>query len=388
MNRQPCRPVLLAALAIAAIILAACTARQSPSSATPGSAVVRWIDLALDATKQSTPAPPQAARALAFLSSGMYDALRAAEAQRVAGLPTDDEAALAAVAVPLLSHFYPAQAERFAAAAAPSLPDTAAVARGRLLGATTARTLVAQALADGADALGGNGIANEPTTAGSWQPTTPDYWSPLLPGWGSVRAFAIAGGSSLRVPAPPPWDGPAMAAERAAFIQIQARLSDADRALAKRWAGDMGTVTPAGLWNETARELVLRHGLDAAAAARVFAALNIAQHDAMIACWESKYYYRLARPVQWMASAQPAWAPTILTPPFPSYPSGHAAVSGAASTVLGALFPGEAAAIRQQAHEVAWSRVVGGIHWPLDSTAGLAQGKLAGEAALRYLRLP
>ena len=44
----------------------------------------------------------------------------------------------------------------------------------------------------------------------------------------------------------------------------------------------------------------------------------------------------MARPQAWLAEQFPGWTPDIATPPFPSYPSGHATVSGAAATVLAA----------------------------------------------------
>jgi membrane-associated phospholipid phosphatase len=80
------------------------------------------------------------------------------------------------------------------------------------------------------------------------------------------------------------------------------------------------------------------------------------------------------------------WAPLLPTPPFPGYVSGHAATSGAASTVLARFFPRHAAGLDRMAAEAAESRLYAGIHFRADSEAGLALGRRVGRAALRWAR--
>ena len=72
-----------------------------------------------------------------------------------------------------------------------------------------------------------------------------------------------------------------------------------------------------------------------------------------------------------------------MTPPFPSYVSGHSSTSGAASTVLAAFFPADATRLRAMAEEAAVSRLYGGIHYRSDNEAGLALGRRVGGVALR-----
>ena len=67
--------------------------------------------------------------------------------------------------------------------------------------------------------------------------------------------------------------------------------------------------------------------------ARLFALLNLAQADAYIAVWDAKYTYNFWRPVTAIraadtdgnpdTAADPTWTPFLVTPPFPSYISGH-----------------------------------------------------------------
>jgi membrane-associated phospholipid phosphatase len=99
--------------------------------------------------------------------------------------------------------------------------------------------------------------------------------------------------------------------------------------------------------------------------------MNAAGYEAIIASHEAKYFYWLIRPSQ----ADPLITTSIELPSFPSYPSNHAAVSAAAATVLGVMFPGEQAALDAAADEVGISRVYGGIDYRFDSDAGLALGR-------------
>jgi len=127
-----------------------------------------------------------------------------------------------------------------------------------------------------------------------------------------------------------------------------------------------------------------RAHLDTRQSAQVFAVLGATLHDTTIAVWESKYHYNLARPVQWMQTHTPGWLPPLVdTPNHPSYPSGHAALSAAAAVVLGHFFPQDAASLQQQANDAAYSRVVGGIHWQIDSDVGKAQGRQVAGIVLR-----
>jgi membrane-associated phospholipid phosphatase len=124
---------------------------------------------------------------------------------------------------------------------------------------------------------------------------------------------------------------------------------------------------------------VERDHLSTPAAARVFAYLGAAEADAFIACWDAKYTYWSGRP----AGLIPGFASTIVTPNFPSYISGHATVSGAASTVLAYFFPNDGAVLRGRAEEAALSRLYGGIHWRSDNETGLAVGREVGSLAVQ-----
>ncbi len=106
----------------------------------------------------------------------------------------------------------------------------------------------------------------------------------------------------------------------------------------------------------------------------------MAQADAGIACWDSKYTYWYPRPMNAIRDLglDPTWESFIRTPGFPSYTSGHATYSGAASEVLAHLFPDDATDLRDKADEAAQSRLDGGIHYPIDNERGLETGTEVG----------
>jgi membrane-associated phospholipid phosphatase len=169
---------------------------------------------------------------------------------------------------------------------------------------------------------------------------------------------------------------------------ISLSLSEEQKRIADYWADGPGTATPPGHWNLIALDLVRKADWGTVPTARLFAALNTAQADAFIACWDAKYAYWSLRPVTAIRRLiDPSWLPYITTPPFPSYVSGHSTSSGAASSVLAALFPSRADELAATAEEAAVSRLYGGIHFSSDNEVGLELGRRVGIAAVRAYSL-
>ena len=136
--------------------------------------------------------------------------------------------------------------------------------------------------------------------------------------------------------------------------------------------------------------------------------------DGSIAVFETKYHYNRWRPVTAIRAGDIdgnkktdpdlAWLPLIVTPPFPSYPSAHASVSGAARAVLERAFGKHGHAItlthpllpgvvlnytawEQITDDIDDARIYGGIHFRFDQEAGARQGRHVGKYILRhYLR--
>jgi membrane-associated phospholipid phosphatase len=144
------------------------------------------------------------------------------------------------------------------------------------------------------------------------------------------------------------------------------------RSLAYYWA-NLGP----GFWTEIASQKMFenRMGDDAPAVARIYAIMNAATHDMAIAVFDAKYAYWGIRPSQYDTT----FKPLIQTPPFPGYPSGHAAGAGTTAAVLEYFFPADAKQFHQLAQDCADSRFYAGIHFKIDNETALTLGKALGK---------
>jgi PAP2 superfamily protein len=207
-------------------------------------------------------------------------------------------------------------------------------------------------------------------------PTGPGMWYsvPGMPPIGiqltQARPWLLDSASQFR-PGPPLAYG--SQAHKAALEEVRrlARERTPEQTkLAQKW----NDVDPWAPWNETASAAILRHRMSDADATRVYAVLNAASSDAVIACFEAKYHYWSIRPSQ--ADTTIVLADSVDLPNFPSYPSGHACSAGAFDAVLGHYFPRDRAEFTRIAEEQAMSRLYGGIHYRFDDDAGLALGRV------------
>ena len=143
--------------------------------------------------------------------------------------------------------------------------------------------------------------------------------------------------------------------------------------LAYYWANNGGF----DYWSNVAAEKMFEYRImdDAPVAARIYAVLHTAYHDAAIAIFDAKYTYWGIRPDQY----DNTYIPLISTPPFPGYPSGHALGAGATSAVMEYFFPADAKEFQKFAQDCADSRFYAGIHFKSDNEVGLKMGKDIGK---------
>ncbi len=340
----------------------------TPVEARAAQAVEPWIELELDLIASNVVNPPRASRALAYTSRAMYEAARVGAVDR--------DVAVAGAASTVLKHFFPANAAQIDALAGELGQGPRSFAAGLAVG----RRMIERAQSDGSYAVW---TGTPPVGPGFWVPTPPAFvYPPLEPLAGSWRTWNLRAGSQFRPGPPPRYASLQFIAETAEVYFVSRHLTPEQRAIALFWADGPGTVTPPGHWNAIALDLLAESPRGTLATTRVFAALNTAQADAFIACWDAKYTYWSVRPVTVIQRFDPAWLPLIATPPFPSYVSGHSTTSGAASTVLAGLFPSRAPQLAALAEEAAISRLYGGIHFRSDNEAGLVLGRRVGGVAL------
>lgn len=241
-----------------------------------------------------------------------------------------------------------------------------------------------------------------PVGDGLWVPTPRHFYRALQPTWGQNRPFAMAAGEVCGAPPPLPFStvsgSPFHKAAREVYDTVK-QLTPEQREIALYWEdAPVFTSTPAGHSLTIATQLLQQEDASLARAALVYAQVGMAVNDAFISVWHSKYKYNLLRPITYIQRYidstwnTPEIKDPVVTPPFPSYPSGHAGEASAAMTVLSALYgdvypftdrthidrgmaPRSYRSLWQAAEESALSRLYGGIHFRFDNDAGLQQGK-------------
>jgi PAP2 superfamily len=353
--------------------------------------------------------PVYAVRAYSYVSAAQYDALKAAwywkfqynrlspakndtavtALMPVTSLPSypSEDAVISGVTVEMLKTLFPASVEEITLKAAEqrnaalwSGKATASdLAAGLALGKSVAAVFLARAAGDGMRAAGGSApqwkaMADSAVARGeiAWMSREIPARPPMLPLFGQVRAWNMTPADVVaeRPPTPPSTSSQQMKDEVAEVKQTVEHLTNTQLAIAQKWNDGAGTYSPPGHWNDVALKYVRDGQLSEVRAARVFALLNMAMHDAGVGCWEAKYYYFNPRPSQ----MDPSIKTQIGIPNFPSYPSGHSTFSAAAAAVLSYLFPSGTPSFGAMRDEAGISRLYGGIHYRSDIDAGKAHG--------------
>lgn len=383
------------AVAMGAMLLAACGESPAVTQVPFGGAMVRteqpanahstleWNRVARALVRKYGTGAAPAMRVYALVSVAQYDAATAALAANSRQRHPSEAAAVGGASAAMLTYLYPAEAAYLEATLAAQEQDSmwtrgkhVDFAEGEAIGRGVAAAEIERAKVDGFFAPFTGSV---PVCAGCWLPVpTPPAFATL----GAARTFFLDSGSQFRPAPPPAFGSPAFLADLAEVRQISDTRTTAQDSSAKFWALGAGTVTPLGHWNVVADGLIAARGMSERKAAHTFALLNLAGYDALVASHEAKYTYWLIRPTQ----ADPQITLSIGLPSFPSYPSNHAAISAAAATVLGAVFPKERKALAAAAEEAGISRIYGGIHYRFDSDAGLTLGRQVGRFVLRQDR--
>ena len=390
--------------------------------------VIQWNQHLLDAVRTAGTPPTAVSRIMAITQAAVYDSVNALArthevllVDALAHPQASREAAVAAAAHRALVAFYPAQAmtlDTKLTASLAAIPDGKAEDDGVALGRFVAEQVLAIRQNDG------SGVVPPPylgsTELGQWRPTprpdpnNPGQELPGLPGlhphWGDVTPFAMTSGDQFRPDAPPALGS---AEYTAAFNEVKvlgsfnSAMRTADQtAIALFWANGAGTPTTVGHLNLVAQIVSEQQENTLEENARLFAALNVAMADAVISCWDAKYEFNFWRPITGIREAandgnpdtavDTNWKPLLVTPPFPTYTSGHSSISGAAAAVLAGFIgtddisftlpsqaPGFAArsytSLSQLAEESAVSRLYGGIHWSFDNNVALTAGAAVGQ---------
>jgi hypothetical protein len=369
--------------------------------------VLDWNQVAIDATRLGRNPPPLAAYYLAVYHAAIFDAVNGITRTNKGWFVNDPapaganiDAAVASAADTVLNKLWVWTNPRVVQVAyqktLAGIPDGPGKADGIAWGRQVALAILAAREGSGYHTpIPGIYSSNDP---GKWRETPATFRPALLPFWGHVTPFVMTSPSQFRAPPPLPLDSKEYADE-VAFVNRVGIRDDADRTEYETlctpfWSDDLGTSTPPGHWNMIAQDIARRRNLSVPEAARLFALLNLAEADAGIQCWETKYYYNTWRPetairemdakVNPHATPNPDFIPNMASPSFPAYTSGHSTFSAAASRLLELYFgtddiafsvgsdglPGVIHSFKSLSdcrREVGMSRVWGGIHTMLDN---------------------
>ena len=385
-------------------------------------AVTDWNEIMLATFASQSPAvnPFAAGRFAAITQLAVFEAVNTIErdydpylGNLTAPRGASADAAAIAAAHGVLTHYFPGSAASLDAARTASLAainEGPAKENGIAVGLAAASALIALRANDGSAPPRFHVPAS--AAAGEWQvtPGCPPAGG-ILFHWQDVIPFGIESGDQFRS-APPP----AITSARYAwdYYEVKTR-GGADSTRRPQDRADVAqfynVVLAVAVWNPAARQIALARGTSLSANARIFALLNMAISDALVGVMETKYHYRTWRPETAIRAgdadgnpltrADPDFAPFIVTPCFPGYPSAHASASYAARAVLEQFFgrrwhfiklstPSlphivlQYHSLEQITQDIDDARVYGGIHFRFDQEAGARQGTKIGWYVLTH----
>jgi hypothetical protein len=366
-----------AIVALAAAGALTVVAFAAPPTATQPTEVLKWNRIAMSTLLQppmgtlppvAGGAPAAAPIHLGMTQAAVYDAVNAIEPKhyrpyllkrRFAATASED-AAVATAAHDVLSSIVRGVPQGIAFPNRQTLLDSLSAAYDESLGAIDDSPSKAQGIAAGHGAADAMIAAREGdgrygpsqwrgAPNGDLNQIPVGHWSPLLPNgtialdptpWvGGVRPFLIESSSQFRTPGPNALTGAAYTADYNevktlggdGVVTSTARTPDQTRT-ALFWTGAGGA-----FWSVVARDLIEDRNIDLANSARLLAMMNLAAADAVINCWNDKYYWDFWRP--WNAIARAAedgnpatvpeagWTP-LRSAPYPEHPSGHMCLDG------------------------------------------------------------
>ena len=397
------------------------------SSAAMADEITDWNRIAQQALLNAASSPVVSTRSLAIVQVSVFDAVNGIErryepirADMDAPRGASRRAAAVQAAYASLLHLLPAQlvfldAQRTASlnaiASGRAAETSESIARGIEWGQAVADDVYSWRLTDGSTPapppfMGGLGI-------GEWRPTPPGLLPGALPQYGHLIPWAIAAPEQFRPAGPPSVTSTQYTADYNEVAAIGSsssvtRTSDQTQ-IAVFWNGN----TPI-MWNRAARFASEQRHLTLSQNSRLFALMNVAMADAVIACWEAKYHYNFWRPITAIrlgstdgnpdTTEDAAWTPLLTTPNHPDYPSGHATVSPAAAQVLLSYFdentaltltsettPGierQYTSFSQAVQEAFDARIYGGIHFRTACADGRATGNQVGDLVVETVARP
>ena len=384
------------------------------SAASRADVVSDWNTIAVNTAVANKANPFAQARYAAIVQLAVFEAVNSITHQYKPYLGTitaapsaSAEAAAIEAAYQVLSTYFPNSASTLLAARTNSLaqiPDDQAKNDGIATGDAAASAMIALRANDGSSPP--QFKVPGPSVPGEWQatpscPVVSGIASGIALQWQNVTPFGVPGASDFLLDPPPSLTSEEYAKAYNEVMTVGSQNSTArppDRAsVALFYAAS----SPTQVFNQAATQVALAQARSLSENARALALINMAMSDSLVASFLNKYTYNFWRPETAIhAGGDPSWAPFIVTPCFPSYPSNHGSAGNGAAEVLRRLY-GEAGhsimltnpaapnivlqytSFKQITDDISDARVYGGIHFRTDQEAGADLGRAVGAAVYR-----
>jgi len=348
---------------------------------------------------------------LATMHAAMYDAVVAiaggyepyAVVPVSPGAGASQPAAAAAAACTVLAGLFPNRLPEYEAECAPyrAGAGNGAVAKGIKLGIEVGQKMLAERKDDGRSSTRGYTPAGG---VGRFEP--PPGSSPALVFLPDMRPFTLTSAMQFRADGPPDLTSASYAY---AFNEVRklgvaggAALTVGQQDLARFHTENPNVFTPRNLRVFLNQRTVLEN-------ARLAAMLWVAYADALLGCFESKYYFDAWRPRTAIpaangdgnpaTTADPGWTPFVNTPNHPEYPAAHACFGGVTSEILESYFKTprikftwtstetgtshDYRSVDEMLHELKVARIYGGMHFRFSSDDGATLGRRTGRWVAR-----
>jgi hypothetical protein len=275
--------------------------------------------------------------------------------------------------------------------------DAAAIERSAAFGKQVAQIIYNWSETDGYRFANNPYIA--PNGPGKWEPTPPNFAKAVTPYWGNLRTIVKSSIDNTQ-PLPPPSYSEDTASDFYKMINevyiVDQTLTAEQKNIALFWRDINPGITAPGHWLNILRQVFQKEKattkLDKAVF--TFALTGISLNDAWISCWKTRYIYNLVRPVTYIRKVigHNDWLPFLVTPPHPEYTSGFAAMAGAITEALTAVYgshysitdhtydylgmaPRTYNSFSAMAEEAGDSKFYAGIHYKVSVDMGLWQGR-------------
>jgi hypothetical protein len=400
---------------MASLLLGAAVARAD--------AVLDWNAIAMNTIVASGENPFAGSRHGAIVQLAVFEAVNAIQGDyrpylgNITAPPgASADAAAIQAAYRVLATYFPANASMLGIERTNSLaqiPDGQAKNDGIATGEAAALAMIALRANDGSSPPQFKIPA--PPVPGEYQ-ATPSC--PIVNGvavgilfqWQYVRPFGVPSVQEFLLDPPPALTSNQYAKsynEDLTFGDIASTARPPDRTAVAQFYAVTG---PNLVFNQAAREIAEAEGHSLSENAQALALLNMAISDSLVASFFNKYHYNFWRPETAIHAGDTdgnrktdpdtSYAPLIVTPCFPSYPSNHGSGSNGGAEVLRRLY-GEAGhsitisnpavpdvvynytRFKEITDDISDARVYAGIHFRFDQVGGEQLGRAIGTAVYK-----